>query len=93
MRVLFVVEMEVALEAVLELRRCFVGVQVDVLVFEGAPESLDEDIVEGTPAPIHADEYPGVLESGRPLAAGELSALIGIKSTLEPRFTRIVSQN
>jgi len=32
-----------------------VVVDIDVLILQRAPESLDEDIVEGSPSAVHAD--------------------------------------
>ena len=54
-------------------------VQIDSLVFEGAPQPLDEDVVHAPAPAVHRD-----MDTGRPQAAGEgeageLAALIGIE--------------
>ena len=61
------------LEAVREL------VQVDGLVFERAPEALDEDVVHAPAPAVHGDGDAGVFEGGGELEAGELAALVGIE--------------
>jgi len=53
-------------------------VRIDRLVFERAPQPLDEDVVHAAAPSIHGDGDPGVLEHGREVEAGELAALIGI---------------
>ena len=47
MRTLLVVELEIAGEALPSLTGAAVGVQVHLLLFDGAPEALGEDIVQG----------------------------------------------
>ena len=54
-------------------------VQVDGLVFERAPEALDEDVVHAAAPAIHGDGDAGVFEHSRELEAGELAALVGIE--------------
>ena len=54
-------------------------VQIDSLVFEGAPQPLDEDVIHAPAPAVHRD-----LETGRPQApgegeAGERAARIGIE--------------
>ena len=54
-------------------------VQIDSLVFEGAPQPLDEDHVHAPAPAVHRD-----LDTGRPQPlgegeAGDLAALIGIE--------------
>jgi hypothetical protein len=57
----------------------FISLQVDSLVFKGAPESLDEDVVLESPLAVHADpDVPG-LENGDELFAGKLSPLVGVE--------------
>ena len=43
-----------------------VGVQVDVLVLQAPPESLDEDVVPPTALAVHADpDVPGLQHAGK----------------------------
>ncbi|KAF0279146.1 hypothetical protein FPL11_10010 [Spiribacter aquaticus] len=53
--------------------------QVDILVVQRSPQSLDEDIVEGPAAAIDANLDAPRLDSSDPHGAGELRALIGIE--------------
>ena len=76
---LLVVEADVAAKPTLQGRRAVVAPQVDVLVLQRPPQSLDEDIVEGPATAIHTDQDVPCLESLDPLGTGELRALIGIE--------------
>ena len=55
MRALAVVELEVAADFGSRFGDRLVGVQIDMLVFERAPQPLDEDIVGPATLAIHAD--------------------------------------
>ncbi len=59
----------------------FVSMQVNALVFQGAPKPFDEHIVHPPPAPIHADAYPRTLQHPGEARAGELAPLIGIHNS------------
>ena len=50
-----------------------------VLILDGAPQALDEDVVQRPPAPVHADGDPGVQEHPRERLAGELRPLVGVE--------------
>jgi len=54
-------------------------VQVDVLVLEGAPEALDEDIVQSPSSAIHTDADSLGFQTLAEGAGGELSSLIGVE--------------
>ena len=56
-----------------------VGAQVDLLVFDRTPQTLDYDIVEPGPSAIHADRYSRALQHAGEGDARELTALIGIE--------------
>lgn len=60
------------------LRSCLPGVQVDALVFQGPPQSLDEDVVEKPAFSIHRDPHAGSAEPVRPGEAGELRSSVSI---------------
>jgi hypothetical protein len=70
-----VAEAEMAADPGADLRHAGIGVQMDLLVFDGAPEALDEDVVSPGPLAVHADpDFAGAQhldEVGR----GELAAL------------------
>src|SRR3982074_1700389 len=56
-----------------------IGVEVDLLVFETAPQPLDKDIVRVAALAIHADRDRVVLQGAGEVVAGELAALVGIE--------------
>jgi len=58
---------------------CLVGVQIDLLVFQRSPQTLDEDVVHPSALAIHADVDLGIEQHGGEGLAGELAALIGIE--------------
>ena len=53
--------------------------QVDRLVFERAPQPLNEDVVRAPDAVVHRDADAGVAQAPGEDEAGELAALIGIE--------------
>ena len=55
MRATAVVEAEIAADPGTGFRDAGVSPQVDLLVFDGPPQALDEDIVAPGPLAIHAD--------------------------------------
>ena len=54
-------------------------VQIDRLVFERAPQPLDEDVVHAPAPAVHRDADAGRLQAAGEGEAGELAALIGIE--------------
>ncbi|KXN97837.1 hypothetical protein LS48_14620, partial [Aequorivita aquimaris] len=66
-------------KASLQLRSGLEGMEVDALVFQGAPEALDEDVVHPTPPTIHADADLGVAQHAGEGEAGELAALVSVE--------------
>lgn len=54
------------------------GVQVDALVLQGAPQSLDHGVVHPEPLAIHGNAHAGVFENLGECMACELAPLIGI---------------
>jgi len=57
----------------------FVSLQVDSLVFQGAPEPFDEDVVFEPPLAVHADLDVPSLEDGGKCFAGKLAPLVGVE--------------
>src|SRR5207248_6182636 len=53
--------------------------QIDVLVFQAAPQPLDEDVVHPAAAAIHRDFHLCLFEDGCERLAGELAALIAVE--------------
>ena len=52
---LTVVELEVTLQALLQLGYCLIGPQIDVLILHTPPKAFNEDIVERPTTTVHAD--------------------------------------
>ena len=78
-RPVVVVKAEVGFEAGLRLDLRAVPLQVDLLVFHGAPEPFDEDVVQ-CPAPaIHRDPHAPSQQRLGKIGRGKLAALIGIE--------------
>src|SRR6185369_2976457 len=68
----------------------FIRLQIDSLVFQGAPESFDKDIVLEATFAVHADpDVPG-LEDGGKSFAGELTSLVGVEDIRRAVFEQSV---
>ena len=63
---------------------------VDVLVLQTAPQSLDEDIVESSTAAIHADPDIQLDQAAGENIARELRALIRVKYFRQAKRKRTV---
>lgn len=55
MRAGMVIELKVVMQALLERGNRVIVLQVNVFIFDCAPEVFDKDIVQGPTPPIHAD--------------------------------------
>jgi len=76
---LIVIELEVSAQTRRQSRSRFIVIQINVFVLDTAPQSLDEDVIEHTPATIHADLDVMVLQLAGELVGGELHPLIGVE--------------
>src|SRR5712672_2426655 len=79
MLALLVVEDQPSPDAGLSLGDAAIGVQVDLLVFEAAPQPLDEDVVHVAPLAIHANRDLVPAQHAGEVVAGELAALVGVE--------------
>ena len=79
MRAQLVVEPDVAADVVLALVGGLVGAKIDLFVFDGSPEPLNEHVVAPSALPVHADGNAVPLEEIDEAAIGELAALVGIE--------------
>jgi hypothetical protein len=61
-----------------------VVVDIDVLILQRAPESLDEDIVEGPSPPVHADGNGFIDEQFGEVVARKLRSLVGVEDLRFP---------
>src|SRR5207245_3978001 len=76
MLALLVVEAEPGADASLRLGDAGIGVEVDLLVFEAAPQPLDEDVVHVAALAIHADGDLVALQGAGEVVAGELAHMV-----------------
>ena len=74
-----IVNLEVPTQSALRNRNAVALVQEHLLVFDRAPQPLDEDVVEQPAAAIHADPNALALEPAGERFAGELRALVAIE--------------
>ena len=79
MRPFLIIEEEVVGQSPVEVCNRVVGLDVEVLVFDRAPEAFDEDVVECSTASIHADGDALLLQAASEPRGGELAALVGVK--------------
>src|ERR1700731_2751377 len=56
-----------------------ISMEVDLLIFEAAPQPLDEDVVHTPALAVHADHDPLPFQGTGEVVASELAALVGIK--------------
>ena len=76
MRFITVVELEVVIQARIELRNRFIVLHIHILVLDRPPQSLNENVVEHAPAPIPADEHLCCFKTSRESYGRKLDALI-----------------
>ena len=79
MLALLVVEAEPSPDAGLGFGRRRIGIEVDLLIFETAPQPLDEDVVHTPALAVHADHDPVPFQGTGEVVASELAALVGIE--------------
>src|SRR5438270_10608467 len=74
-----VVKFQPAANAGLGFGHCRIGIEVDLLVFETAPQPLNEDVVHAPALAVHADRDAMPLQGAGKIVTGELAALVGIE--------------
>src|SRR5674476_1549881 len=79
MRSTAVVEVQVAADRSAGLANAVVGLEINLLVFNAAPQPLDKDIVPPSSFAVHADCNAVVGEHASEGRARELRTLIGIE--------------
>jgi len=79
MPTLFVVETNPVAQAVVKLGAAVKRMQVEVVMFDRPPESLDEDVILASAAAVHADVDTVVFENLGERGTGKLRALIGVE--------------
>ena len=78
MRASLIVEAQIAANRSACITDAFIGPQIYLLVFDRAPQALDEHIVSPSAFTIHADGDALLSEEASEGQPGELRALIGI---------------
>ena len=63
MKTFVVIEIEVRSQASKQLRDCFIAIQVNMFIFDRTPQTLNEDVVESSPAAVHADANARLLQA------------------------------
>jgi len=79
MKSLHIVEEEVFSQAITNLRDPLVVLEIDLLVFDGPPETLDKNIIVDPTTTVHANPDIPLFQPTGKLKAGKLTALIGIE--------------
>jgi len=80
MRSVGIVASEVTADCAAGLGNTFVGAEIDLLVLDASPQSLDEDVVAPRSFAVHADGDARVENNVGEAGAGELAALIRIEN-------------
>jgi hypothetical protein len=73
-----VLEIQIPAQRCPRLRDRDVGPRIDLLVLDGSPETLDEDVVASGPTAIHADRDLVVQQQTGERDDGERAALVGV---------------
>jgi len=79
MRSGLIVEHQIALQALMRSADGVIRVQIDLLIFDALPESLDEHVISPAAFSVHADLNAVVGQEPRELLAGELAPLVGVE--------------
>lgn len=86
MRQIVIVQMNVAIHTMPRLARTVVIVDIDLIVFQAAPETLNDDVILGTTLAVHADPNLVFLQQIDILWTGKMAALITVNNLgLTPR--------
>lgn len=78
-RSLVAVESKVVRQPLMTIGSRLVSLEVDVLVLERPPETLNEYVIEGSSLAVHADRDASRMESFREEGTCKLSSLIGVE--------------
>ena len=80
MKPFVIIKLEIAFQAYVCVMRRLVVIKIDFFIFERPPESFDEDIIEATTTPVHADVNMAICQHSSKIIAGKLRALIGVEN-------------
>src|SRR5262245_65314815 len=79
MRTTAVVKFQIRTDRRARLRDALVGLEIDLLVLQCAPEPLDKHVVSPRPLSVHADRDVARYQNVGERIACELAALVGVK--------------
>ena len=79
MKSLHIVKEEIFGQAITSLRDCLVVMEIDLLVFNGPPKTLNKDIIVDLATTVHTNPDSPLFQPTGKLKAGKLTALIGIE--------------
>jgi len=79
MDALIVVKWKIVGQTLTRLGHIPIVLEINFLVLHAPPQSFHEDVVEGAPAPIHAQPHLGLHQRCLELRAGELHPLVGVE--------------
>lgn len=79
MRSFVAIEVKVLSQATSQFGHAGVPLEIDFLVFQCSPESLDEYVVQRAAFAIHADQNVAIFQLGREGQAGKLRSLVSIE--------------
>src|SRR5258705_11199075 len=74
-----VIKVEIAADRCAGVTDAVIGPQIHLLVFDAAPQPLDEDVVAPGALAVHADRDPVFDQHASECRAGELAALISVE--------------
>ena len=74
-----IVEWKIFLQSQTSFQYVLVLIEIDILLFDAPPQSLDKDIVQAPTATIHTDPNLIRFQYTRKPRTGEMTALIGIE--------------
>ena len=96
MRSAAVVEVEIATNRFAGVGHAVVGAEIHLLVFDAAPQPLDEDVVSPRTFAVHADRDAVLDQQAGERGARELRALVGVEdlrlAVLGQRLLRVSTQ-
>ncbi len=89
-RAFLVIEEEVVGQSLDQERDGVIGPEIEVFVFDGAPEAFDEHVVQGSTSAVHTDLDAFYFQPLCVSQAGELGTLVGIEDVGAAQLERIV---
>ncbi len=78
-KALMIVEVDVVAEASIEVRHGLMKVEIDMFVFDGAPETFVEDVVESPATAVHADANARCFQAAGKVQRGDLRTLVTVE--------------